>query len=40
MTLAGLSEHQIAKRTATPKATVQAAKAAAQARRCGSTPTS
>lgn len=30
MTLAGLSEHQIAKRTATPKATVQAAKAAAQ----------
>ena len=31
MTLAGLSEHQIAKRTATPKATVQAAKAAAQA---------
>lgn len=31
MTLAGLSEHQIVKRTATPKATVQAAKAAAQA---------
>lgn len=31
MALAGLSDHQIAKRTATPKATVQAAKAAAQA---------
>ena len=31
MTLAGLSDHQIAKRTATPKATVQAAKAAAKA---------
>lgn len=31
MTLAGLSEHQIARRTATPKATVQAAKTAAQA---------
>ena len=30
MALAGLSDHQIAKRTATPKATVQAAKAAAQ----------
>ena len=31
MTLAGLSEHQIARRTATPKGTVQAARAAAQA---------